>query len=133
MVGVYGVLAPGNRCMAVDSNRIFLCDYGRVGHNRMIKYIIQNLVHSSDTIKFINQDTTSLEDIWTTMWPKKKENTGEYYRPMLFHTKKEAKRYLTQIKRQSREDWAKNSHIYRFYGFRKPEWDIYETFYRSEK
>jgi len=40
MVGVYGVLAPGNRCMAVDSNRIFLCDYGRVGHNRMRTLLI---------------------------------------------------------------------------------------------
>ena len=40
MVGVYGVLDPGNRCMAVDSNRIFLCDYGRFGHNRMRTLLI---------------------------------------------------------------------------------------------
>jgi hypothetical protein len=97
----------------------------------MKKYIVQDLYHSSDTIKFINQDTTGLEDIWTTMWPKSREKKGEDYRPMAF-TKKEASRYLTEIKRQSREDWAKNSHIYKFYGFRKPKWDIYEWDFMAE-
>lgn len=29
-----------------------------------------------DSIQFINEDTTGLEDIWTTMWPKKKEMHG---------------------------------------------------------
>lgn len=90
------------------------------------KFIIQNLFHSSDSIQFINEDTTGLEDIWTTMWPKKREKTPEEYRPLVFEDKKTAQRYLTEIKRQARADWSENSHIHRMYGFRKPEWDIYE-------
>lgn len=90
------------------------------------KYIIKNLFHAKDMSQYINQDTTSLEDIWVTHWPNNKEKTPEEYRPMLFETKQEAKRYLTEIKRQARADWSENSHIHRMYGFRKPEWDIYE-------
>jgi len=66
-----------------------------------------------------------LENIWTTMWPKKKEKDGDY-RPKLFDDIKEAKRYLTEIKRQAKADWSENSHIHRMYGFNKPEWDLYE-------
>ena len=93
----------------------------------MKKYIIQNLCHSCDTIQYLNQDTTDPEEIWTTMCPKTKSLEDEVSPtlPKLFDTKKEAKRYLTEIKRQSRADWAENSHIYRMYGFRKPQWDIY--------
>lgn len=92
---------------------------------RTIKYIIQNLNHSSDTIKYINQDTTSPEDIWTTMCPKTKSDEVPTP-PKLFDTKKEAKRYLTEIKRHARVVWAENSHTLIAWGFRKPQWDIYE-------
>jgi hypothetical protein len=107
--------------------------YGEIGkrinlnQNKMSdrKYIIQDLYHSKETIQFINEDTNDLENIWTTMWPKKKEKDGDY-RPKLFDDIKEAKRYLTEIKRQAKADWSENSHIHRMYGFNKPEWDLYE-------
>ena len=53
-------------------------------------YIIKNLYHSRDSIQFINEDTTGLEDIWTTMWPKKKEK-DEDYQPKVFDDLKDAK------------------------------------------
>ena len=89
------------------------------------KYIIKDLFHSNDTIQIVNEDTTGLEDIWTTMWPKRRE-IDEDYRPKVFDELKEAKRYLTEVKRRARADWSENSHIHKMYGFRKPEWDIYE-------
>ena len=89
------------------------------------KYVIKNMFYSKDMIQFINSDTTSLEDIWTTSWPIKREKNPDEYRPMIFETKVEANRYLKEVKRQARADWAENSHIHRMYGFRKPEWDIY--------
>lgn len=90
------------------------------------KYIIQDLFHVRDTTQFINDDTTSLEDIWVTNWPRKKEKNPEDYRPLIFDDKKTAQRYLAEIKRQARVDWSENSHIHKMYGFRKPEWDLYE-------
>lgn len=90
------------------------------------KYIIQDLYHTNNSIQFINEDTTGLEDIWTTMWPKKKEKDPADYRPFIFDDKKTAQRFLAEVKRRARVDWSENSHIHKMYGFRKPEWDIYE-------
>ncbi len=84
------------------------------------------MFHAKDMIQFINEDTQGLENIWVTNWPKKREKTPEDYRPLVFEDKKTAQRYLSEIKRQARVDWSENSHIHRMYGFRKPEWDIYE-------
>ena len=39
---------------------------------------------------------------------------------------KTAQRFLAEVKRRARVDWSENSHIHKMYGFRKPEWDIYE-------
>lgn len=90
------------------------------------KYVIKDMYHSNNMVQFINEDTTGLEDIWITSWPRNKEKTPEEYRPMVFDDKAEASRYLKEIKRQARADWSENSHIHKMYGFRKPEWDIYE-------
>ena len=90
------------------------------------KYVIKDMFHAKDIVQFINEDTQGLENIWVTSWPKKKEETPEEYRPLVFEDKKTAQRYLSEIKRQARVDWSENSHIHRMYGFRKPEWDIYE-------
>jgi hypothetical protein len=90
------------------------------------KYIIQNLWHSDQTIEFINKDTTGLEDIWRTTWPKSKDKNTEEFRPMIFENKKTAQTYLREIKRYSKNDWDNNSHIHLTFGFRKPKWEIYE-------
>lgn len=90
------------------------------------KYVIKDLFHVRNTIQFINDDTTGLEDIWITNWPKEREKDPEDYRPMVFDDLKTAKRYLTEVKRRAKTDWSENSHIHRMYGFRKPEWDIYD-------
>lgn len=89
------------------------------------KYVVKDLFHNSKYSQYINSDTTGLEDIWTSMWPNNKE-VNEDFKPLVFDDQKTAKRYLTEIKRQARADWSENSHIHKMYGFRKPEWDIYE-------
>ncbi len=90
-----------------------------------MKYIIQDLYHSRDCIQFLNNETTDLENLWYTMWPKKKEKDSEF-RPMIFDDMKEAKRYLTEVKRRAKIDWSENAYIHKMYGYNKPEWDIYE-------
>lgn len=90
------------------------------------KYIIQDLYHSKDTFQYIENDTESLERIWVSIHPLKVPKTKESFRPKVFDTKTEAKRYLKEIKRQARVDWQDNSHIHKSYGYRKPEWDIYD-------
>lgn len=90
-----------------------------------MKYIIQDLYHSRDCIQFLNNETSNLENLWYTMWPKKKEKDNDF-RPMIFDDIKEAKRYLTEVKRHAKIDWSENAHIHKMYGYNKPEWDIYE-------
>jgi hypothetical protein len=97
----------------------------------MKKYAVMNLNHTSDSIKFINQDTTSSEDICTTMWWKSKER-NEDYNPLLFTSKNEAKRYLTEIKRHAKDVWGENSLVLSELGFRKPKWNIYEWDFMAE-
>jgi len=89
------------------------------------KYIIKDLFHHRDAVRFINEDTVSLETIWHTIWPKSKEK-DEDYKPKVFTTKTEAKRYLSEVKRKSRIDWKENSWIHKQFGLRQPMWDIYE-------
>jgi len=67
--------------------------------------------------------------IWRTFGPRcgqRKKKRMEITDRSLFDDIKEAKRYLTEIKRQAKADWSENSHIHRMYGFNKPEWDLYE-------
>lgn len=90
-----------------------------------MSYIIQDLYHSRDSIQFLNNETTDLENLWYTMWPKKKEKDSEF-QPKIFEDLKEAKRYLTEVKRRAKIDWSENAHIHKMYGYNKPEWDIYE-------
>jgi hypothetical protein len=89
------------------------------------KYIIKDLYHHRNAVQYVNEDTESLETIWRTIWPKNKEK-DEDYKPKVFPTKTEAKRYLTEVKRQSRIDWKENSYIHKQFGLRQPIWDIYE-------
>ena len=90
------------------------------------KYIIQNLFRDKDTLEFLNSDTTDLENIWYTMWPRIKSKKSEEFMPRVFDDMKTAKRFLREIRRQSKMDWSENSHIHQMYGIKKPYWDIYE-------
>lgn len=91
------------------------------------KYVIKDLFHKpKNYIRFVNDDTKSLEDIWITNWPQEKEKNPEDYRPLVFDDLKTAKRYLTEIKRESRIEWTENSHIHKRFGYEKPQWDIYD-------
>jgi len=89
------------------------------------KYIIKDIFHHRDAVQFVNEDTVSLETIWHTIWPTSKEK-DEDYKPKVFTTKTEAKRYLSEVKRKSLIDWKENSWIHKQFGLRQPMWDIYE-------
>lgn len=90
------------------------------------KFIIQDLFGDRENIKYLSNESTGLEDLWYSYWPKSTSKDSEEFHPMIFEDKKTAKRYLTEIKRIERLDWSENSHIRQLYGARKPQWDIYE-------
>lgn len=91
----------------------------------MNQYVIKDLYHDNEMEIYLNKDTTSLEDIWHSFWPKNKVK-DERYSPKIFTDMKEAKRYLKEVKRKAKIDWQENAHMLKIYGKRKPEWDIYE-------
>lgn len=73
---------------------------------------------------YINQDTTGLEDIWHGVWPKDTPY-NESFRPMVFQTEKEAKRYKTEIMRQQKKEWDDGKAELQILGYKKPSWDVY--------
>lgn len=89
------------------------------------QYVIKDNYHDNEMFLYLNEDTTSLEDIWHGFWIKK-EPIDNRYRPKLFDDIKEAKRYLKEVKRKATIDWKENGHMYRVYGKNKFEWDVYE-------
>ena len=89
------------------------------------QYVIKDNYHDNEMFLYVNEDTTSLEDIWQGYWLKK-ETIDTRYRPKVFEDIKEAKRYLKEVKRRSSIEWKENSHIFKLYGKNKYEWDIYE-------
>lgn len=91
-----------------------------------MKYCIKDLFGPPDGIRYINEDTQSLENIGYTFGPKHKfpsENATDIKK---FDDEKVAKRYLKEIKRLSNEEWKKHQHTYKSMGYNKPQWDIYE-------
>ena len=87
-----------------------------------VKYIVKDIFHHpGDVDQFISAITTSLHDIYVST------SVGEtQVKPKVFDTKTTAGRYLSEIKKLARRDWNENSHIHKQYGYKKPQWDIYE-------
>lgn len=89
------------------------------------RYIIKDLYHDNELELYLNNETTSVEDIWQGYWAKSRAK-DERYIPKVFDDMKEAKRYLKEIRRIAKKDWEENAHLLRLYGKRRYDWDIYE-------
>jgi hypothetical protein len=93
--------------------------------NQQKKYVIKDLYSNPNGHMFINEDTKSLEELWHTIWPENRK-VDEEYKIRAFVDLKETKRYLKEVKRQSKQDWDKNGWVLKTRGYTKPQWDIYD-------
>ena len=91
----------------------------------MKRFVIKDLFHDNEMELYLNKETTSVEDIWQSYWPKNVAK-DERYIPKVFDNVKEAKRYLKEIRRKASIEWQENGHILKLYGKRKYDWDLYE-------
>ena len=94
-------------------------------NNQQKKYVIKDLYGNPNGHMFINEDTKSLEELWYTIWPEKRKKDEEY-KIKVFYDLKETKRYLKEVKREAKQDWAENGWFLKTRGYTKPQWDIYE-------
>lgn len=93
-----------------------------------MKYKICDYAHDPGHVYYVNADSTSPEDSWTSMLSLNAQNLQELpIPPKLFENKKEAKEYLDAAKSGSLYDWNKNSWYYKAHGSKKPSWKIYEV------
>ena len=96
------------------------------------KYKVCEYNHKPDQYTYINKDSTSPLEGWTTSVPMcKKEFLKLVEKPTpikYFSTKSEAKEYLDIVKKFWNNDWDKNQHIYMVNGYKKPQWKIYEEY-----
>jgi hypothetical protein len=95
------------------------------------KYKVCEYNHKPDEYTYVNTESTSPLNGWTTSVPTcQKEFSKLKETPTaikLFPTKSEAKEYLDVVKKFWNNDWDKNEYIYRRYGYKKPQWKIYEA------
>ena len=89
------------------------------------KYVVIENNSHSDSFDFINEDTTDLDDIWYSTCPYKIEKSEmEKLKPMLFENRSDAKLFKDMQQRYSNNDWEKNRHIHKTYGYSKPKWKV---------
>lgn len=87
--------------------------------------------HEYGRMSYVNEETTTPEDGWTTTVPtilrEVEKLVEEPTPPKIFETRKEAKPYLDAVRQGWLEDWEKNRWFYKSRGFRKPQWKICEV------
>ena len=90
------------------------------------KFVIKDLYSSRDAYFVVNNETTSLEDIyWSIVIKDKKRPSVEI--DAKYFTEKEGKRYLKEIKRIAAADYKKDSAAYILFGKSKHDWDLYQV------
>ena len=91
-------------------------------------YTIKDYNHQPGFVSYVNEDSDSPENGWTTTVPMSfTKFIEEPTPPKIFKTKAEAKEYLDAVKSGWLADWEKNGHYYKAHGLRKPQWKIYPT------
>lgn len=91
-------------------------------------YTIKDYNYWPGHVSYINDDSTSPEDGWTTTIPLNPTELKQTPTPpKIFSTKTEAKEYLDAVKSGWLSDWEKNSWYYKNNGRKKPQWKIYST------
>ena len=75
----------------------------------MKQYIVIERENSNDSLKFINEETTGLADIWHTVAPYKIRNSTEL-KPKIFNDRSEAVVYKNRMQAKSNYDWKNSYH-----------------------
>jgi hypothetical protein len=91
----------------------------------MSKYIVVERNEDYKSCLVLNEDTTSLSDVWWHCVPysiDKKEL--DKVKPKVFDTKSGAMIYKKVLQSQANEDWRENSHIHRMWGKQKQKWVV---------
>jgi len=92
-------------------------------------YEIRDYSHEPGWVSYVNEDTNSLDDCWTTSIPLDKNEFEKYNQPPTppkqFARKIDAKMYLDALKSARLQEWNKNGWYYRANGRQKPSWKIY--------
>jgi hypothetical protein len=89
-------------------------------------YEIRDYSHESGWVSYVNEDTTSVVDAWTTSIPLDvKEFEEPPTAPKQFTKRTEAKEYLDALKSARLQEWNKNGWYYKANGLQKPQWKIY--------
>lgn len=91
------------------------------------QYIVTERVSKLDSFMMINDDTTSLDDIWHSVVPHGFDNE-ESLHPKVFDTKKEAVAYKNRIQSDNLKQWEDITYeIYaKGFSYEKPVWKVEE-------
>ena len=91
------------------------------------QYIVTERVSKRDSFKMINDETTTLDDIWHSVVPHG-FNHEESLHPKIFDTKKEAIDYKNKIQSDNLKEWEDITYeIYaKSLGYKKPVWKVEE-------
>ena len=87
-------------------------------------YKVCDYSHRPGFVSYINTDSTSPQDGWTTT-VELNYNGDEATLIKTFKTKVQAKEYLDAVKSGHLNDWNKNGWYYKAKGYQKPQWKIY--------
>jgi hypothetical protein len=88
-----------------------------------MKYTIKDLYSIPDSVQYLSEQTTSLEDLWFVQHYKQNENP--VLRAKVFTDLQEAKRWLKEVKMYAAADWRDNAEVYSQFGRSKPNFEIY--------
>jgi len=89
-------------------------------------YEIRDYSHEPGWVSYVNEDTTSVVDAWTTSIPLGvKEFKEPPTAPKQFTKRTEAKEYLDALKSARLQEWNENGWYYKANGRQKPQWKIY--------
>jgi hypothetical protein len=90
-----------------------------------MKYIVVERNEDYKSCLVINEDTTSLSDMWWSCIPYNIDiKELDRVKPKVFDTKSDAMKYKKVLQLQSNKDWRENSHIHRMWGKQKQKWVV---------
>jgi hypothetical protein len=91
-------------------------------------YEIRDYAHEPGWVHYVSEDTTSVDDAWTTALPIDPEEAVKFKdapKAKQFEKKTEAKLFLDTLKSARLQSWQKEGWYYKANGYQKPAWKIY--------
>jgi hypothetical protein len=91
-------------------------------------YEIRDYAYEPGWVHYVSEDTTSVDDAWTTALPIDSEEAVKFEdapKAKQFKKKAEAKLFLDTLKSARLQNWQKDGWCYKANGYQKPTWKIY--------